>query len=65
MYSCVYYSFLLLNFFTYILIADALHRVISGECAVEKLCLKCLRFSKDEMEEHPFFIGSLCKECSV
>ncbi|EFN74862.1 DNA (cytosine-5)-methyltransferase 3A [Camponotus floridanus] len=44
--------------------SDALHRVISGECTVEKLCLKCLRFSKDKMEEHPFFIGSLCKECS-
>ncbi|KAL6437030.1 hypothetical protein ACFW04_004973 [Cataglyphis niger] len=44
--------------------SDALRRVISGECAVEKLCLKCLRFPKDEMEEHPFFIGSLCKECS-
>lgn len=51
--------------FIHILTADALRRVISGECSVEKLCLKCLRFPKDEMEEHPFFIGSLCKECSV
>ncbi|XP_072746851.1 DNA methyltransferase 3 isoform X3 [Anoplolepis gracilipes] len=44
--------------------SDALCRVISGECAVEKLCLKCLTFPKDEIEEHPFFIGSLCKDCS-
>ncbi|XP_029165493.1 uncharacterized protein LOC114936461 isoform X2 [Nylanderia fulva] len=44
--------------------SDALRRVISGECKIEKLCLKCLRFPKDRMEEHPFFIGSLCKECS-
>lgn len=36
-----------------------------GELPVEKICLKCLKFSKDVMEEHPFLIGSLCKECSV
>lgn len=65
--SCTYYKLAVSNIklFIRILTADALCRVISGECAVEKLCLKCLTFPKDEIEEHPFFIGSLCKDCSV
>lgn len=67
MHICAYYRLALSNtkLFIHILTADALRRVISGECAMEKLCLKCLRFPKDGMEEHPFFIGALCKECSV
>ncbi|EZA48382.1 DNA (cytosine-5)-methyltransferase 3A [Ooceraea biroi] len=44
--------------------SDALRSVISGESTMEKLCLKCLKFSKSKMEQHPFFVGSLCKECS-
>ncbi|XP_067209119.1 uncharacterized protein [Linepithema humile] len=44
--------------------SDALRRVISGEVSVNKLCLKCLEFTKNKMEDHPFFVGSLCKECS-
>jgi len=51
--------------FFFVLILDTLRRVISGEVSVEKLCLKCLEFTKGKIEEHPFFIGSLCKECSV
>lgn len=50
----------------FLLILDALRRVISGDVSVEKLCLKCLELTKKgKMEEHPFFIGSLCKDCSV
>lgn len=37
----------------------------AGEVAVEKICLRCLKFSKSKMDEHPFFEGSLCRECSV
>nr|ASM42032.1 Dnmt3b [Pogonomyrmex barbatus] len=44
--------------------SDDLRRVMSGECEVEKLCLKCLKVPKGRKDEHPFFIGSLCKECS-
>ncbi|XP_018313252.1 DNA methyltransferase 3 isoform X2 [Mycetomoellerius zeteki] len=39
-------------------------RVTSGDCDLEKLCLKCLKVPKGRKEEHPFFVGSLCKECS-
>jgi len=58
-------NLLTLILFTRMLISDALRRVISGESTMEKLCLKCLKFSKNKMEQHPFFVGSLCKECSV
>lgn len=46
-------------------ISDALRRVKSGELDMEKICLKCLKLPKNKTEQHPFFVGSLCKECSV
>lgn len=59
----MFFDFLFLIFWS---IADDFHRVMSGECNIEKLCLKCLKVPKgNNKEEHPFFIGSLCKECSV
>ncbi|KYM83238.1 DNA (cytosine-5)-methyltransferase 3B [Atta colombica] len=39
-------------------------RIVSGDCDLENLCLKCLKVPKGKKEEHPFFVGSLCKECS-
>ncbi|XP_070517519.1 DNA methyltransferase 3 isoform X1 [Cardiocondyla obscurior] len=39
-------------------------RVTSGEGDMKQLCLKCLTIPKGKKEEHPFFVGSLCKECS-
>ncbi|XP_014478590.1 PREDICTED: uncharacterized protein LOC106746476 [Dinoponera quadriceps] len=44
--------------------SDALRRVMKDQSKLDKLCLKCLTFSQDVMEEHPFFEGSLCRECS-
>ncbi|XP_011876208.1 PREDICTED: uncharacterized protein LOC105566647 isoform X2 [Vollenhovia emeryi] len=44
--------------------SNDLRRVTSGESNIEKLCLKCLKISKGRKEEHPFFEGALCKECS-
>ncbi|XP_071643314.1 DNA methyltransferase 3 isoform X2 [Temnothorax longispinosus] len=44
--------------------SDDFRRAMSGECDIEKLCLKCLTIPKGKKEEHPFFTGSLCKECS-
>ncbi|KAG5341150.1 DNM3B methyltransferase, partial [Acromyrmex charruanus] len=39
-------------------------RIVSGDCDLENLCLKCLKIPKGRKEEHPFFVGSLCKKCS-
>ncbi|XP_011707925.1 PREDICTED: uncharacterized protein LOC105462763 isoform X2 [Wasmannia auropunctata] len=44
--------------------SDDLRRIMSRECDMEKLCLKCLKIPKGRKEEHPFFVGSLCKDCS-
>lgn len=44
---------------------DDLRSAISGKISFDSLCLKCLRVSNDEMDVHPFFEGSLCKDCSV
>ncbi|TGZ50747.1 DNA (Cytosine-5)-methyltransferase 3B, partial [Temnothorax longispinosus] len=44
--------------------SDDFRRAMSGECDIEKLCLKCLTIPKGKKEEHPFFTGALCKECS-
>ncbi|KAG7207015.1 hypothetical protein KM043_000904 [Ampulex compressa] len=44
--------------------SDDLRSVKSGELSWERLCLRCLEASDDEMEKHPFFEGSLCKKCS-
>ncbi|XP_020290668.1 uncharacterized protein LOC109858126 isoform X2 [Pseudomyrmex gracilis] len=44
--------------------SDAWRRVAAGEVAIEKICLRCLKFFKSKMDEHPFFVGSLCRECS-
>ncbi|KAG9435492.1 DNA methyltransferase 3 isoform X1 [Apis mellifera carnica] len=45
--------------------SDDLRSAIKGEISFDSLCLKCLRVSNDEMDIHPFFEGSLCKDCSV
>ncbi|KAG5311145.1 DNM3B methyltransferase, partial [Acromyrmex insinuator] len=39
-------------------------RIVSGDCDLENLCLKCLKVPKGRKEVHPFFVGSLCKKCS-
>ncbi|PBC27185.1 (cytosine-5)-methyltransferase [Apis cerana cerana] len=44
--------------------SDDLRSAISGKISFDSLCLKCLRVSNDEMDVHPFFEGSLCKDCS-
>ncbi|XP_043253455.1 DNA (cytosine-5)-methyltransferase 3B-like [Colletes gigas] len=44
--------------------SDDLRSVSSGEISLESLCLKCLKIPSGETEAHPFFQGSLCKECS-
>ncbi|XP_076675507.1 DNA methyltransferase 3 isoform X2 [Andrena cerasifolii] len=44
--------------------SDDLRSVISGQTPLESLCLKCLKTPKDATEAHPFFEGSLCKDCS-
>ncbi|XP_011138454.1 uncharacterized protein LOC105182605 isoform X2 [Harpegnathos saltator] len=44
--------------------SDALQRIRQGQSKLTELCLKCLKLPKDVMEDHPFFEGSLCKECS-
>lgn len=48
-----------------IVFPDDLRSAISGKISFDSLCLKCLRVSNDEMDVHPFFEGSLCKDCSV
>lgn len=45
--------------------SDDLRSAIKGDISFDSLCLKCLRVSNDEMDIHPFFEGSLCKDCSV
>jgi len=60
------YKLMLLNIdFLFLSIADDFRRALSGECEIKNLCLKCLKFPTRKQEKHPFFIGSLCKECSV
>ncbi|XP_076394475.1 DNA methyltransferase 3 isoform X2 [Megachile rotundata] len=45
--------------------SDDLRSAITGRIPFESLCLKCLKIPKDGATElHPFFEGSLCKECS-
>ncbi|XP_028049660.1 uncharacterized protein LOC105830581 isoform X2 [Monomorium pharaonis] len=44
--------------------SNDLRRAMSGDCEMETLCLRCLKVPKGKREEHPFFIGSLCKKCS-
>lgn len=58
-------SLTLIFYLIFLSTADDFGRVMSGECDIEKLCLKCLKVPKGRKEEHPFFTGSLCKECSV
>ncbi|XP_076760900.1 DNA methyltransferase 3 [Xylocopa sonorina] len=48
----------------YIKNSDDLRSAINGNIPFESLCLKCLTVPKDRAEIHPFFEGSLCKECS-
>ncbi|CAK9825723.1 DNA (cytosine-5)-methyltransferase 3B [Anthophora retusa] len=44
--------------------SDDLRAALSGKIALESLCLKCLRVPDGDTEIHPFFEGSLCKDCS-
>ncbi|XP_076475736.1 DNA methyltransferase 3 isoform X3 [Bombus vancouverensis nearcticus] len=44
--------------------SDDLRSAMNGNIAFESLCLKCLRVAEGKTEIHPFFEGSLCKECS-
>ncbi|KAK2588190.1 hypothetical protein KPH14_004229 [Odynerus spinipes] len=47
-------------------IADSniLHYIKIGEVKINDICLRCLKISQDGMEQHPFFKGSLCNDCS-
>ncbi|XP_068971944.1 uncharacterized protein [Bombus flavifrons] len=44
--------------------SDDLRSAMNGNIALESLCLKCLRVAEGKTEIHPFFEGSLCKDCS-
>ncbi|XP_043676511.1 DNA (cytosine-5)-methyltransferase 3B-like isoform X2 [Vespula pensylvanica] len=44
--------------------SNILHLIKIGKAAIEDICLRCLKISQEEMEQHPFFKGSLCKDCS-
>ncbi|XP_053999263.1 uncharacterized protein LOC128887437 isoform X1 [Hylaeus anthracinus] len=44
--------------------SDDLRSVVSGKVPLESLCLKCLKTPSGATEAHPFFEGSLCKDCS-
>ncbi|XP_071863421.1 DNA methyltransferase 3 isoform X2 [Bombus fervidus] len=44
--------------------SDDLRSAMKGNIAFESLCLKCLRVAEGKTEIHPFFEGSLCKDCS-
>ncbi|XP_012282161.1 DNA (cytosine-5)-methyltransferase 3A [Orussus abietinus] len=43
--------------------SSALQSVINGTNKLESLCLVCLKIYKEDMFEHPFFVGSMCAEC--
>jgi hypothetical protein len=46
-------------------IADDLNKVKDGEMDTEKICLGCRSSNKEIVGQHPYFEGSLCKNCMV
>ncbi|KOX74005.1 DNA (cytosine-5)-methyltransferase 3A [Melipona quadrifasciata] len=44
--------------------SDDLRSAMNGNITFKSLCLRCLKVPKGKMDIHPFFEGSLCRECS-
>ncbi|XP_043512966.1 uncharacterized protein LOC122530237 isoform X1 [Frieseomelitta varia] len=44
--------------------SDDLRSAMNGNVTFKSLCLRCLKVPKGKMDIHPFFEGSLCRECS-
>jgi hypothetical protein len=43
--------------------SDDLNKVKNGEMDIEKICLGCISSNTEIVGEHPYFKGSLCKNC--
>ncbi|XP_066589285.1 DNA (cytosine-5)-methyltransferase 3A-like [Prorops nasuta] len=44
--------------------SESLDSLKLGKIKLENICIMCLEFFDEEMDEHPFFKAFLCKQCS-
>jgi len=45
--------------------SDALNKVKAGKMNIEQICLGCKSLNVEIVGQHPYFEGSLCKNCMV